>query len=261
MQRLTSSVSAFANKLDFPGNSRHRPYTFSLSAGAYLRSLFRHPMVPNKKRVVIVDDHPLLRERLTQLINSQPDLTVTGEAESAEDGIEIIQKTRPDLAIVDITLKGSSGLELIKDAKALSFNLPMLVLSMHEESLYAERALRAGAAGYITKHQTADEVLLAIRRVLAGEIYLSPVMTAKLLKGLTGTEATNIARSVDDLTDRELQVLALIGRGYTTHQIADTLHLGAATVDTYRARIKEKLGFRNATELQHFAVRWARERE
>ena len=111
------------------------------------------------------------------------------------------------------------------------------------------------------KHQTADEVLLAIRRVLAGEIYLSPMMTAKLLKTLTGTEASNIARSVDDLTDRELQVLALIGRGYTTHQIADTLQLGAATVDTYRARIKEKLGFRNATELQHFAVRWARERE
>ncbi len=224
-------------------------------------SLFRHPMAPNKKRVVIVDDHPLFRERLTQLINHQPDLTVTGEAESAEDAIELIQKTRPDLAIIDITLKGSSGLELIKDAKALSIDLPMLVLSMHEESLYAARALRAGAAGYITKHQTADEVLLAIRRVLAGEIYLSPVMTAKLLKGLTVTEASNIARSVDDLTDRELEVLALIGRGYTTHQIADTLQLGAATVDTYRARIKQKLDLRNATELQHFAVRWARERE
>ena len=120
-----------------------------------------------------MDDHPLLRERLTQLINHQPDLTVTGEAESAEEAIELIQKTRPDLAIVDITLKGSSGLELIKDAKALPIDLPMLVLSMHEESLYAARALRAGAAGYITKHQTADEVLLAIRRVLAGEIYLS----------------------------------------------------------------------------------------
>ncbi len=218
-------------------------------------------MASNKKRVVVVDDHPLLRERLTQLINHQPDLTVTGEAESAEEAMELIQKTRPDLAIVDITLKGSNGLELIKNAKALLIDIPMLVLSMHEESLYAARALRAGAAGYITKHQTADEVILAIRRVLAGEIYLSSVMTAKLLKGLIATGASNIAKSVDDLTDRELEVLALIGRGYTTRQIADTLQLGAATVDTYRARIKEKLDFRNATELQHFAVRWARDRE
>jgi DNA-binding NarL/FixJ family response regulator len=170
-------------------------------------------MALHKKRVVIVDDHPLLRQGLTQLINHQPDMEVTGEVESAENAIELIQKTRPDLAIIDISLKASSGLELIKSIKPLSIGLRVLVLSMHEESLYAARALRAGAAGYITKHQTTDEVLLAIRRVLAGEVYLSPTMTAKLLKGLSVVEARNIARSVDNLTDRELQVLALIGQG------------------------------------------------
>jgi DNA-binding NarL/FixJ family response regulator len=218
-------------------------------------------MTDEKKKVVIVDDHPLFRERLGQLINYEPDMVVTGEAESAKDAIELIRNTSPDLAIVDITLKGSSGLELVKSIKALSIGLPVLVLSMHEESLYAERALRAGAAGYITKHQAADEVLSAIRRVLAGEIYLSEMMTLGFLKSLTSTEVKSISRPVDRLTDRELEVLELIGRGHTTRQIADTLQLVVATVDTYRARIKEKMNFRNATELQHFAIRWVRERE
>jgi DNA-binding NarL/FixJ family response regulator len=132
---------------------------------------------------------------------------------------------------------------------------------MHEESLYAERALRAGASGYITKHQGADEVLSAIRRVLAGEIYLSETTTAKLLKSWTAAEVDRIVGQLDCLTDREMEVLDLIGRGQTTRQIAETLQLGGATVDTYRARIKDKMGFRNATELQHFAIRWVRERE
>ena len=218
-------------------------------------------MADNKKKVLIVDDHPLFRERLAQLINHELDMEVIGEAESAKDAIQLIRNTSPDLAIVDITLKGSSGLELIKSTQALSIGLPILVLSMHEESLYAERALRAGATGYITKHQAADEVILAIRRVLAGEVYLSEKMTLGFLKSLTATGSKSISRPVDRLTDRELEVLDLIGRGHTARQIADTLQLGVATVDTYRARIKEKMNLRNAVELQHFAIRWVRERE
>ena len=162
---------------------------------------------------------------------------------------------------MDITLKGSSGLELIKSIKALSIVVPVLVLSMHDESLYAERALRAGATGYITKHQATEEVLLAIRRVLAGEIYLSERMTTVFLRNLSTVGPKSVARSLDRLTDRELQVLEFVGRGYTTRAIADELKLGVATVDTYRARIKEKMNFRNAVELQHFAIRWVRDRE
>jgi len=218
-------------------------------------------MSDKKERVVIVDDHPLFRERLAQLINHELDMEVCGEAENAAQGIQLIRSSSPDLAIVDITLKGSSGLELIKSIKALSIGTPVLVLSMHDEALYAERALRAGATGYITKHQAADEIIVAIRRVLAGEVYLSERMTASFLKSLTTGGVKNIPRPVDRLTDRELEVLELIGNGRTTREIAETLKLGGATVDTYRARIKEKMNFQNATELQHFAVRWVRERE
>jgi len=218
-------------------------------------------MNKKKERVVIVDDHPMFRERLSELINHELDMEVCGEADDAEEAIRLIRETSPNLAIVDITLKASSGLELIKSIKALSIIVPVLVLSMHDESLYAERALRAGATGYITKNQATEEVLLAIRRVLAGEIYLSEKMTTVFLKTLSTVGTKSVARSLDRLTDRELQVLEFVGRGYTTRAIADALKLGVATVDTYRARIKEKMNFRNAVELQHFAVRWVRDRE
>jgi DNA-binding NarL/FixJ family response regulator len=218
-------------------------------------------MSEEKKRVIIVDDHPLFRDRLSQLINHELDMEVCGESETAEQAIQLIRSLTPDLVIVDITLKGSSALELIKGIRALSIGIPVLILSMHEESLYAERALRAGATGYITKNQAADEVLAAIRRVLTGEIYLSEKMTSVFLRSLTTTGAKSMPRPVDRLADRELEVLELIGRGNTTRQIADKLQLGPATVDTYRARIKEKMNLRNATELQHFAIRWVREQE
>jgi DNA-binding NarL/FixJ family response regulator len=218
-------------------------------------------MSNRKARVVVVDDHPLFRERLCQLINNEQDMEICGEAESAHQALQIIREQSPNLAIVDITLKTSSGLELIKSIKALSIGVPVLVLSMHDESLYAERALRAGAMGYITKSQEADQVLLAVRSVLDGKIYLSEEMTSSFLKTLTATGAKVIPRSLDRLTDRELQVLDLIGRGRTTRDIAELLKLGVATVDTYRARIKEKMNFRNAMELQHFAIRWLTERE
>ena len=217
-------------------------------------------MSEKKERVVIVDDHPLFRERLSELITNELDMEVCGEAEDVQQAIDLIRNTSPDLAIVDITLKESSGLELIKSIKALSIGVPVLVLSMHDESLYAERALHAGATGYITKHESAENVLLAIRRVLAGDVYLSETMTSVFLKSLT-TGLKSMPRPLDGLTDRELEVLELIGRGHTTRQIAETLQLGVATVDTYRARVKEKMNFRTATELQHFAIRWVRERE
>jgi DNA-binding NarL/FixJ family response regulator len=214
-----------------------------------------------KQRVVIVDDHPMFRERLSQLINLELDMEVCGEADDAQEAIRIIRDTSPDLAIVDITLKGSSGLELVKSIKALSFAIPVLVLSMHDESLYAERALRAGASGYITKHQATEEVLAAIRRVLSGEIYLSERMTTSFLKSLGAVGTRSVTRPLDRLTDRELQVLEYIGSGYKTREIAEALKVGVATVDTYRARIKEKMDFRSAVELQHFAIRWVRDRE
>lgn len=218
-------------------------------------------MSDGRARVAVVDDHPLFRERLCQLINNEPDMEVCGEAEGAEQALRLIRTATPDLAIVDIALKASSGLELIRSIKALSISVPVLVLSMHEESLYADRALRAGASGYITKSQEAGDVLMAIRAVLAGKVYLSPEMTADLLKNLGATGIRGVPRSVDRLTDRELQVLELIGRGRTTREIAETLKLGVATIDTYRARIKEKMNFRNATDLVHFAIRWVSEKE
>jgi DNA-binding NarL/FixJ family response regulator len=212
-------------------------------------------------RVAVVDDHPLFRERLCQLINSEPDMEVCGEAEGAEQALRLIRSALPDLAIVDIALKASSGLDLIRSIKALSISSPVLVLSMHEESVYADRALRAGASGYIAKSQEAAEVLTAIRSVLAGNVYLSQEMTTDLLKNLGATGIRGIPRSVDRLTERELQVLELIGRGRTTREIAELLKLGVATIDTYRARIKEKMNFRNATDLVHFAIRWVTERQ
>jgi DNA-binding NarL/FixJ family response regulator len=210
-------------------------------------------------RVVVVDDHPLFRERLCQLVNDEPDMEVCGEAEGAEQALTLIRSARPDLAVVDIALKSSSGLELIRSFKAFSITLPVLVLSMHEDSVYADRALLAGASGYITKSREAAEILMAMRSVLAGKLYLSPEMTADLLKSL-GAASIRGPRVIERLTDRELQVLELIGRGRTTREIAETLSLGAATIDTYRARIKDKMNFRNAADLVHFAVRWVSKR-
>ena len=202
----------------------------------------------------------MVREHLVLLINKEPDLEVSGEADNVNEGLEIIRATSPQLAVVDLTLKGGSGLDLIKGLKAHSSPTPVLVFSMHEESLYAERALRSGARGYITKHQGSAEVLSAIRRVLGGEIYVSEKMVSNVLKKLTSTGTTALRpRPVDCLSDRELTVLELIGRGLASRAIAETLNLGVATVDTYRARIKEKLNLENAFELHDFAIRWLRD--
>ena len=185
---------------------------------------------PTKKaRVVIVEDHPMFRERLGHLIDKTDDLMVSGEADNIRDGFALIKRTQPSIAIVDISLKGSNGLELLKDLRAHSIEVPVLVLSMHDESLYAERALRAGARGYITKHEASANVMVAIRQVLKGEVYLNLRFMTRLMGMISGR--TLPAHLTDRLADRELEVFELIGRGLTTREIAAQLRLGVTTVD------------------------------
>lgn len=210
--------------------------------------------------VVLVEDHQMFREWLGQMIGKFGAFTVAGETDNIRDALSLIIKTQPDIAIVDITLRGgSSGLELIKDLKAQGLNVPVLVLSMHDEALYAERVLRAGAKGYITKHEASSTLAKAIRQVLAGQVYLSEKMTASMLERMTkhGTRAK--ASGMELLTDRELEVFQLIGNGYNAREIAEQLHLGETTVDTYRTRIKDKLELRNAAELYSRAAQWVQQ--
>ena len=209
-----------------------------------------------RKRIFLVDDHPLVREWLGLLLQREPDLTICGEAEDVHDAIEKIEKTSPDLAVVDISLKNTHGLELIKDLQARLPELPLLVLSMHDESLYAERVLRAGAKGYITKQEATKKVLVAIRQVLDGQVYLSEKMASRMVNKLVVGRRDKQSFSIERLTDRELEVFQLIGRGYSTRRIAEELHLGIKTVESYRARIKEKLQLEGATELLQHAIQW-----
>lgn len=212
-----------------------------------------------KIKVMLVEDHPMFRERLTMLINKDLGMIVCAEADNTRTAMSLIQREKPDVAIVDITLQGASGLELIKDLKAQEIHLPVLVLSMHEETLYAERVLRAGARGYIMKSEASSEVVKAIKRVVGGDVYLSSKMTAQILDRMSQRKPME-SKSADLLTDRELEVFQLIGSGKTTREIAQQLVLGDTTVETYRARIKEKLGLRNASELSQAATRWLVER-
>jgi len=216
---------------------------------------------PKKARVVIIEDHPMFRERLAHLINQEEDMVVCGEADNARDGLAAIKRLVPALAIVDLSLKGSGGLELLKDLRAEEIATPVLVLSMHEESVYAERVVRAGANGYITKHEASEKVMNAIRTVLAGEIFLEPRVMARIVKTIADGNKPAAARAVDRLTDRELAVFELIGAGQTTREIGSRLRVGLTTVDTYRARIKEKLGLENAARLQCEATRWVHQQE
>jgi len=205
----------------------------------------------SKKTIFLVDDHPLVREWLTNLINQQADLAVCGEAETRPQAMQAILRLKPDVAIVDISLKDSSGIELIKDLKQTMPGTAVLVLSMHEESHYAERALRAGARGYIVKRETTRKVIAAIRQVLTGGIYFSDaVATALAGKGVPKQSP------VEQLSDRELEVFELLGQGRGTRQIAETLKVSVKTVQAYCARIKEKLNLSSATELLREAVRW-----
>jgi DNA-binding NarL/FixJ family response regulator len=210
---------------------------------------------PSEKfRVVLVEDHPMFREQLTHLINKEPDMCVSGEADNIRDAFMLLQSISADIVIVDLTLKGPSGLELLKDLKARQISVPVLVLSMHDELLYAERVLRAGARGYITKNQTSNEVMTAIRKVLEGEVYLGSRIASRVLESFSARPKTDSGVSL--LTDRELEVFELIGRGRTTREISNSLCLGISTVDTYRARIKSKLHLENTSQLSHEAIRW-----
>lgn len=215
---------------------------------------------PKPARVLIVEDHPMFREHLIQLITRELGVTICGEADNNRDAMALLEKEKPDIAIVDLTLRGgSSGLELLKDIKALGLDVQVLVLSMHDEDLYAERALRAGARGYITKNEASSEVVKAIRCVLAGEIYASHRVTARLLQRMSQKHTPSNLAGVETLADRELEVFQMLGRGKSTKDIAAALNLGDSTVETYRARIKEKLQLRSAAELYLRAGQWVRD--
>jgi DNA-binding NarL/FixJ family response regulator len=212
-----------------------------------------------KKKILIVEDHPLFRAMLVQLIGQELGMTVCGETDNIKDALALIKQSHPDAAIVDLTLHGSSGLELIKELKARNLALPVLVLSMHAEGLYAERVLRAGAKGYVSKHESPAEVVAAIRKVTDGHIYVSERVNEAILQRLGRADQAMQPSGMDLLSDREIEVFQLVGRGLNSREIAGQLNLGSTTVDSYRARIKEKLGIRNAAELYQRAAQWLAE--
>jgi DNA-binding NarL/FixJ family response regulator len=208
------------------------------------------------KRIVIVDDHPLFRKGLEQLINSEQGLTICGEAGDASAAMMVIREKKPDLVIVDLSLPGANGIELIKNIRAEFHRLPVLTLSMHDESLYALRALRAGAQGYVMKQEALENVITAMREVFAGRPYLSPAMSATVITKFTQAPGDVAVNVVDRLSDRELEILELIGKGRDVREIAKLLHLSPKTVETHRAHIKEKLSLANARQVARFAVQW-----
>ncbi|MBI1882807.1 MAG: response regulator transcription factor [Chlamydiae bacterium] len=210
----------------------------------------------SKIKVLVVDDHPVVRQGLTQLINQEKDLVVCGDVEGGAQGLDAIKRLSPDVVIVDISLRGMSGLDLIKNIKVRYPDLPILVLSMHDESLYAERVLRAGARGYIMKEEAIGKVLVAIRCVVDGEVYVSQKMTARILEKSIGGRFEKSVSPVERLSDRELEVFQMIGKGFATRQVAKQLHLSVKTVETYRENIKEKMKLDNATELVRHAIQW-----
>ena len=209
-----------------------------------------------KIKILLVDDHPLVREWLTNLLKQQPDFQVCGEAGDAPEALRLIGATQPDITIVDISLASGSGIELIKDIRASHAQVAVVVLSMHDELLYAERALRAGAGGYIMKSEATQKVIEAIRAVLRGEIYVSPKVASLMAQKFVGGKTGRTSFSIEQLSDRELEVFQLLGAGYSTRQISEHLHVGFKTVQGYSARIKEKLNLSNINELMREAIRW-----
>jgi DNA-binding NarL/FixJ family response regulator len=208
------------------------------------------------KKVIIVDDHPIIRQGLTALIDHEKDIYVCAQATDAHEAMALIKSEQPDIAIVDISLGDSNGLELIKDLKTHDPDFFILAFSMYEETLYAERALRAGARGYIMKRQCTDYIVDAIRKVLSGQVYLSDAMSNKMVRRFIGSKPEVGESPVECLSDRELEVFLMIGKGVRTRQIAEKLHLSVKTIETYRSHIKEKLNLLNATELLQYAIQW-----
>jgi DNA-binding NarL/FixJ family response regulator len=209
-----------------------------------------------KAKVLIVDDHPITRHGLKQLLDHEADLTVCGEAETAQEALSSIKPLQPDLVLTDITMAGKSGLELIKEMQALHPQVAALVLSMHDEVIYAERMLRAGARGYLMKSAGGAELLVAIRQVLRGEVYLSKKMSAKMINLLSGSRFRTNRSALEMLTDREFEVFQLLGQGLSTREIGQRLHISSKTVDTHRLNIKDKLNLKTLPELMRHAVRW-----
>lgn len=212
--------------------------------------------VARKSRVFIVDDHPLVREGLTNLINGQDDLIVCGEAKDSAQAINGVAKARPDVALIDISLENESGLELVKQLGSQFPQVALIILSMHDEVLYAERALRAGARGYVMKHETSKSVLASIRRVLGGGIYVSERIVNRMARRLASSRQPVTSSPVECLSDRELEIFRLLGQGRTTSQIAGDLNLSVKTVQAYCARAKEKFGVTSLTELLRAAIQW-----
>ena len=207
-------------------------------------------------RVIIVDDHPVLRKGLAQLIEEEEDMTVCGEAEDTAQALKVVEETQPDILIVDLSLKDSSGLDLIKDMQVRQPKISLLVLSMHEETFYAERVLKAGAKGYITKEEGTEKVVDGIRSVLKGNIYLSENMREKMILKMVGSPGNSEEDAISTLTDRELQIFELIGQGMPTREIAKRLHVSVKTIESHRENIKEKLGVSSATDLLKTAIEW-----
>jgi DNA-binding NarL/FixJ family response regulator len=215
---------------------------------------------PHAAKVLIVDDHPAVREALAMRIAASPDLDVCGEASNLIDALKLVEETHPDLAVIDVSLAGGDGLDLIKRIKARDLDVKMLVWSMHSETLFAQRALRAGAAGYISKEQATSQIVEALRNVLAGKIHLSPAMTETLLRRAASPGGDGLNRSpIDLLSDREIEVLRLIGQGQKTVAIAQKLSLSVKTVETYRDRIRHKLNLTDGNTLLLYAMQWVRD--
>lgn len=213
-----------------------------------------------KSKIFIVEDHPLMRRGIATLINEESDLCVCGDADNGGAALSAIVKSKPDLLMVDISLNGNDGIDLIKNVRAFQPEMPILVLSMHDENVYAQRVLRAGAQGYVMKKDAADKVIHAIRKVLSGVIYISEKAGTQILQQIMqGRKVTDSASPIDRLSDRELQVVQLIGRGQTTREIAKDLKLSVKTIEAHRAHIKDKLALDNATELVQFCVQWTEE--
>lgn len=214
------------------------------------------PPADAKKRILLVDDHPFMRVGLASLIDRQPDLMVCGEAGNPADAFKALSKSKPDLVLTDLTMPGRSGLEFIKDLKAAEPGLAILVISMHDEVVQAERALRAGARGYIMKEAGGENLLAAIRQVLRGEVYVSPRLSARFLENMSGAKPRGSSSPIEKLTDREFEIFQLIGQGKSTRDIAEQLHLSTKTVDVHRSHIKGKLDLKDVTALIRHAVRW-----
>ena len=211
---------------------------------------------PVRRRILLVDDHPFMRAGLAQLIERQSDLTICGEAGNPTEAFQAVVKTRPEVVLTDLTMPGRSGLEFIKDLIAAHPDITILVVSMHDEVVYAERALRAGARGYIMKEAGGEALLDAIRRVLNGAVYVSPRMSTRVLEALSSRKPRGSTSPIETLTDREFEIFQLIGQGKSTRDIADQLHLSTKTVDVHRSHIKEKLDLKDVTSLIRHAVRW-----